>query len=99
MKKFVTEKNQWLLERYPLIWNTKVVWVVAISAILHVIFYVSGIFSMMDPEVFQQYNTLDLFFNTGAVFFGMILSILILLIRLSSFNAFSTSTSPDIKRD
>ncbi|MGB5982716.1 MAG: hypothetical protein WBG46_11290 [Nonlabens sp.] len=91
MKNFILAKNQWLLERYPLIWNTKIVWMLAISIVLHIIFYLSGVISMIDPEVLQEYKTLDFFFDSGAFFFGLIISIVLLMLWLISMfrnNAF-----------
>ena len=82
MKQFFKTKDQWLLERYPLIWNTKIVWTLSACLFLHLIFYACGVLSMIDPEVFQQYNAKDLYFSSGLVFFGLIVSILLILIWL-----------------
>ena len=82
MKNFIHTKNQWLLERYPTVWNTKIVWMLAIAAVLHILFFGIGILCFLDPERLQQYNALDFYFKSGVVFISIILSVLLLLVWL-----------------
>ena len=100
MKTFIHKTNQYLLERYPTIWNTRLLWMLLTAVILHLIFFVFGCFTLTNPELLHEYNIKDIFFDNGAVFLSSIISILLLvswLIFMFKNNAFKnfypTSTS------
>ncbi len=82
MKKFIKRTNTYLLERYPIIWNTRVFWVLLVSLGIHVLFYLFGLVSISNIETFHRRSVIDLFFDNGTVFFGVIISILMLVIWL-----------------
>jgi len=91
MKTYIRNINQYLLERYPTIWNTKIVWVLSISLIVHLIFFLFGLFSLNNPELLHDRGAKDIFFDNGSVFLSIILSILILvfwMINMFKNNAF-----------
>ena len=93
MKKFIYKTNRHLLERYPLIWNTKAIWMLSISIILHICFYVFGFISLTNPESLHNRRADSIFFENGAVFFSIMISILMLviwLIYLFKNNAFKS---------
>lgn len=93
MKKIIYRTNQHLLERYPLIWNTKAIWMLSISIILHIFFYVFGFISLTNPESLHNRRADSIFFENGAVFFSVMISILMLviwLIYLFKNNAFKS---------
>ena len=91
MKKFIYKTNQYLLERYPTIWNTRLVWMLLSAIILHLIFFVFGFFTLSNPEMLQERNVTSLFFENGSIFLSVIISILLLvawLIYMLKNNAF-----------
>ena len=63
MKKFIYKTNQYLLERYPTIWNTKLVWMLSIALVLHLIFFVFGLFTLVNPKMLQDSNVEYIFFE------------------------------------
>ncbi|MUU78244.1 hypothetical protein [Winogradskyella endarachnes] len=79
MKKFIYKTNQYLLERYPTIWNTRLVWMLLSALLLHLLFFVVGFLSLTNPELLHEYNTKDIFFKNGAVYFTTMVSILLLV--------------------
>ncbi|GAA3654081.1 hypothetical protein [Flavivirga jejuensis] len=93
MKKFIYKTNQYLLENYPIIWNTKLVWVLLSALILHILFFIFGFLAISNPEILHEYGAGDIFFDNGTVFISIILSILLLvtwLIFLFKNNAFKS---------
>ncbi|PPK96610.1 hypothetical protein LY01_00433 [Nonlabens xylanidelens] len=91
MKKFITAKNQALLENHPTLWNTKIVWMLAISLILHILFYLLGCVALMNPESLQRYSAIENFFSNGVILISVMVSILLLVLWLISLfrnNAF-----------
>lgn len=93
MKKIIYKTNQYLLEKYPTLWNTKIVWVVLTTILLHVIFFTLGFFALTNPEILHEYDAKSIFFKNGTVYISIILSILIIvvwLIYLFKNNAFKS---------
>nr|WP_321223105.1 hypothetical protein [uncultured Psychroserpens sp.] len=91
MKKFIYKTNQFLLERYPTIWNTKLVWMLSIALILHLLFFVFGLFTLVNPIMLQERFVEQIFFENGSIFLSIVLSILLLvawLIFMFKNNAF-----------
>ena len=91
MKNFIYKTNQYLLERYPTIWNTRLVWMLLSALILHLIFFVFGFFTLSNPEMLQERYVKDIFFENGSVFLSIIISTLLLvawLIYMFKNNAF-----------
>ena len=91
MKKFIYKTNQYLLERYPTIWNTKLVWMLSIAFILHLIFFVFGLFTLVNPSMLQERYVVNIFFENGTIFLSVVISILLLvawLIYMFKNNAF-----------
>ncbi|WP_452220465.1 hypothetical protein [Lacinutrix salivirga] len=102
MKKFIYKTNQYLLERYPNIWNTKVVWMLAASLILHIIFFLIGFVSLTNKAILQERRAIDNFFENGTVFFGIMVSIILVVLWLinmfknNSFKNFYPTTKLDV---
>ncbi|MBK1895997.1 hypothetical protein [Chryseobacterium paridis] len=83
--------NQYLLERYPTIWNTKIIWMLLVSVLIHILFFVIGYCSHMDPRSLQTYSVKDDYFKNGVIFIHLIISILMIvgwLITMFRNNAF-----------
>ncbi|WP_052184210.1 hypothetical protein [Psychroserpens sp. Hel_I_66] len=79
MKKFIYKTNQYLLERYPTIWNTKLVWMLSIALVLHLIFFVFGLFTLVNPKMLQDSNVEYIFFENGSIFLSIVISILLVV--------------------
>lgn len=91
MKKKINKINTYLLENYPTLWNTRVVWVLGIATIIHIIFYLFGLSSLTNPETLHNRNVIENFFKNGMLFFSIMVSIIILvtwLIFMFKNNAF-----------
>ncbi|WP_261511518.1 hypothetical protein [Chryseobacterium paludis] len=87
----INQLNQYLLERYPTIWNTKIVWMLLVSALIHILFFAIGYWSHMDPRSLQTYSVKDDYFKNGVIFIHLIISILMIvgwLIMMFKNNAF-----------
>lgn len=83
MKKFIYKTNQFLLERFPTIWNTKIVWMLCIALIIHILFYLFGFYALSNIELLKERRASDIFFENGTVFFSIIISIIMLVVWLS----------------
>ena len=71
MKAFISKINKKLLESYPNIWNTKLVWMLSVALIIHVLFFILGFVSLTDPVSLHERSVDALFFRNG----GMLLSL------------------------
>lgn len=83
--------NQFLLEKYPTIWNTKIVWMLLAALAAHIIFFVIGYLSHIDPISLQKYSVKNDYFQDGVIFIHLIISILLLvgwLLMMFKNNAF-----------
>lgn len=77
--KQVNRINQFLLKHYPLVWNTKLVWLVLAGVFFHLLFFGSGFFSLNNPIALQAHNVEDNFFENGPIFFNMLISTLLIV--------------------
>lgn len=82
MKKNIYKINQYLLENYPTIWNTRIVWMTLISLVLHLVFFGFGCIALTNPQRLHSYGAKSVFFENGTVFFSIIISVLLLVIWL-----------------
>ena len=91
MKKIIQKINTSLLEKHPTLWNTKIVWILLSSIVIHLLFYIAGYLTLTDETILHQRRALYSFLEHGTVFIGVIVSILQLvlwLIYLFKNNAF-----------
>ncbi|MEM6517351.1 MAG: hypothetical protein AAF688_14300, partial [Bacteroidota bacterium] len=82
MKSFIYKVNQYLIERYPNIWNTRLVWMLSASLIVHVLFFVFGLATLTNPETLQDRGAEDIFFKNGSIFLSIIITILLFVVWL-----------------
>ena len=83
--------NQYLLEKYPSIWNTRIVWMLLASFGVHILFFIIGYLSHIDPVSLQKYSVKNDYFTDGVFFVHLIISILIIvgwLLMMLKNNAF-----------
>ncbi|WP_312764685.1 hypothetical protein [Epilithonimonas sp.] len=83
--------NQYLLERFPNIWNTRIVWMLLLGIAVHLIFFFIGFVSHASPGTLQHTRAIDDYFSTGLVFVHVIISVLLIvgwLIYMLKNNAF-----------
>nr|WP_156133244.1 hypothetical protein [Capnocytophaga canimorsus] len=52
--KFIHQINQYLLARYPSLWNTKIVWMLCVAFVIHIFFFTVGYFFFQNPETFTN---------------------------------------------
>ena len=78
---FINKINKYLLEQYPLIWNTRLVWMLGVNTIVHLLFFIIGFYSVNGLEDLKIEHGLDnYFFDTSNVYYNVLISIFILLI-------------------
>lgn len=78
---FINKINKHLLEYYPLIWNTRLVWMIGVNIIVHLLFFVIGFSSVSGLEDLKEHSSLNaFFFDTSNVYYNVLISIFILLI-------------------
>ncbi len=82
MKTYFTKIDQYLLENYPTIWNTKIVWMLLVNVIIHILFFFIGFFSHANPESLQTTNVISDYFTEGLIFVNLIISLLIIVVWL-----------------
>lgn len=82
MKKIIQKINTFLIEKYPVFWNTKIVWFAGISLLLHLLFFIAGYVIITDVTLLQKRSAIDTFLTNGTVFFAIIVSILQIIIWL-----------------
>ena len=87
----INKFNQFLLEKYPTIWNTKIVWMLLAGIIVHLLFFIIGYVSHINPKSLQTTNVTDDYYRDGIILVHLIISILIIvgwLIMMFKNNAF-----------
>lgn len=87
----INKINQYLLEKYPTVWNTKIVWMLLAALFFHIIFFVIGYLSHIDPVSLQTFSVRDDYFRNGVIFIHLIISILLIvgwLLMMFKNNAF-----------
>ncbi|WBV60617.1 hypothetical protein PFY12_00515 [Chryseobacterium camelliae] len=83
--------NQYILEKYPTVWNTKIIWMLLAGIVVHVLFFIIGYFSHANPVSLQKFEVKDDYFRGGMIFIHLIISILMIvgwLIMMFKNNAF-----------
>lgn len=90
MKK-ITQLNQYLLEKYPSLWNTKIMWMLLSAIIVHIVFFLIGFTSHQNPKSLQHSNAVNDYFSNGLIYINIIISLLMLvtwIILMFKNNAF-----------
>lgn len=78
---FIKKINKYLLEHYPLIWNTRLVWMTVVGMLLHALFFGIGYATVNGQlDIQQEYDLNGFYFGTSIMFFNILLSIIVLLI-------------------
>lgn len=87
---FISKINKYLIERFPTIWNTKIVWILLICLPIHGLFFLVG----ANIELpYYSYGFETKYFSSGWSFVGSIISMLILvgwLVSMLKNNAFKS---------
>jgi len=87
----INKFNQFLLEKYPTIWNTRIVWMLSAGITVHILFFVIGYLSHINPKSLQTSYVTDDYFRDGIILIHLIISILMIvgwLILMFKNNAF-----------
>ena len=64
MKTYFTKIDQYLLENYPTIWNTKIVWMLLVNIIIHILFFFIG---FLEKPKNQQDEKMDFSFTRAYI--------------------------------
>lgn len=73
--------NKYLIEHYPLIWNTRLVWMLLINLVMHLSFFILGYLAVANmADVKARWSLSDYYDNTVIVNYNILFSILIILI-------------------
>lgn len=87
----INKFNQYLLENYPTFWNTKIVWMLLAGFIIHILFFIVGFISHINPVSLQKSQVTDDYYRDGIILVHIIISVLMIvgwLIMLLKNNAF-----------
>ncbi|TMM31495.1 hypothetical protein FDT66_05910 [Polaribacter aestuariivivens] len=91
---FINKINKYLLENYPLIWNTRLAWMLVANIFIHLLFFIIGYSSANTIGDLKEFRSLEsFFFETSAVYYNFLISIFILLIWIIYYlrnNAFKS---------
>lgn len=89
----INKINQYLLERYPNIWNTRIVWMLLLGIVVHLIFFFIGFVSHASPSTLQHSGAVNDYFTSGLIFVHIIISVLMIvgwLVYMFKNNAFKS---------
>jgi len=84
--------NQYLLTHKPLLWNTRIIWILTINFILHLLFFISGLVSITATQIIDQ-SSLRSVGGASLYTFSVLCSLLVIIIWLIYFlknNAFKS---------
>lgn len=70
--------NKYLLTHYPLLWNTRIVWVIAVAIILHTCFFLSGLTEVTTYKLQDSYGSRG-FINFSLVTFSLFTSLIFII--------------------
>lgn len=78
---FIKKINKYLLEHYPTIWNTRLIWMVLTGILTHVLFFVIGYLTVNNQmDIQSEYSLSEFYYGTSVVWFNVLLSLIIVLI-------------------
>jgi hypothetical protein len=83
--------NQYLLTKYPLLWNTRVLQVLAANAIIHILFFLGGYASLSEGSSMKRYAYE--FYSPGLIMFSVLCSFVVMVLWLVFYlrnNAFKS---------
>jgi len=89
----INQINQYLLERFPNIWNTRIVWMLLLGIAVHLIFFFIGFVSHASPGTLQHSGAVNDYFTSGLMFVHIIISVLMIvgwLVFMFKNNAFKS---------
>jgi hypothetical protein len=77
----IKKLNQYLLTHYPLVWNTRLVWVLAANLILYLLFFLGG-FASVAASNMQYYYSVYSVMNGNVFTFSVLCSIVVIVLWL-----------------
>ncbi len=94
---FIKKINKYLLEQYPLIWNTRLVWMLGINIVFHLLYFVLGYTCIQNiADLKSKFRLDEFYFGSSVVYYNVLLSLLIIVIWIAYYlrnNAFKNSYS------
>lgn len=91
MKSIIQNINKTLLEKLPLVWVTRAVWMLLITGLVHALFFTLGFNVFNNTKLLQQYYAEEIYLENGILLLSIVCSVLIIvvwLIVLFRHNAF-----------
>lgn len=77
----INKINKYLLENYPLIWNTRLFWMIAINILVHILFFIIGFNAVNNlDDLKDNYSLESFFYDSSALYYNFLISIFILII-------------------
>lgn len=77
----INKTNKYLLENYPLIWNTRLVWMISVNILVHLLFFSIGFSSANNLEDLKNnYSLNSFFFVSSAIYYNFLISIFVVLV-------------------
>src|SRR5215218_10360490 len=73
--------NQYLLTHKPILWNTRIVWILAINFILHFFFFISGFLSI-SAKYIVGHSSIHSVGGPGLYTFSVLCSLLLVIVWL-----------------
>lgn len=74
--------DRYFIERFPLLWNLRIVYVLPLLLLLHLIFFLLGGASVNMETVRSHYRLNEYYFESGYILFGILLSVLVFVLWL-----------------
>jgi hypothetical protein len=73
--------NKYILEKYPIAWNTNVFWMINVGLLLHIVFYALA-YLTTNLNLIKSYNYTNHFFSSSIVLFYAIIVLVITILWL-----------------
>ena len=79
--KIINKINKYLLEHYPLIWNTRLIWMIGVNVLVHILFLIIGYAAVNGLEdLKEEYKLSAFFYERAPVYYNFLISICVILV-------------------
>ncbi len=80
---FISKINKYLIERYPIIWNTRLVWMLLIIAFLHLVSYLAGL--IVTIPILQNGSPSDALYFNGVFQIQLLIALMALIFWVTAY--------------
>ena len=81
---FYKRINKYLLEHYPIFWNTNIIWMIPLALLFQLLFFAFG-YAITNINVLKENNIDEYFFTSGVAYIYYIAALIILVVWLLRF--------------